>query len=46
MSEFEQARARRRRFLRAAYEFGKSRPARMVSLADIAGEMGMDPDDD
>jgi hypothetical protein len=46
MSEFEQARARRRRFLRAAYELGKSRPARMVSLADIAGEMGMDPGDD
>ncbi len=46
MSEFEQARVLRRRFLRAAYDLGKSRSGRMVGLDEIAGEIGMDPEND
>ena len=39
MSEFEQTQNLRRVFLRAAYDLGKNRPGRTVSLDEIGGVM-------
>ncbi len=42
MSEFDKVRERRMQFLRAAYDLGKSRPANMVNMEEIAQQMGVE----
>lgn len=42
MSEFGEVRQRRKQFLWAAYDLGKSRPASMVGMDEIARELGME----
>ena len=42
MSEFEETRETRNRFLRAVYDLGKNRPLRMVSLEDVGAQLSMD----
>lgn len=40
MSEFDEVREKRKQFLRAAYDLGKSSPANMASMDEIARELG------
>jgi len=42
VSEFDDVRERRKQFLRAAYDFGKSRVANLVSMDEIAQQMSLE----
>lgn len=42
LSNFEEKRETRNRFLRAACDLGENRPLRMVSLENIGAQLSMD----